>query len=76
MDIKIGFTESPRELIIKLEEAAREDAVTRIKEALKADEGILELDDAKGRTYLINAEEVAYVEVGADAAHPVGFMGA
>lgn len=76
MDIKIGFTESPRELIVKLEEASRDDAVTRIKDALTAAEGILELDDAKGRTYLINAEEVAYVEVGAVAAHPVGFIGA
>lgn len=75
MDIKIGFTENPRELVIKLDEESREEAVTRIKEALKADEGIVELDDAKGRTYLINVEEVTYVEVGAAAAHPVGFMG-
>lgn len=76
MDIKIGFTESPRELAIKLAEDARDSVVANIKEVLTSSEGILEIEDTKGRTYLVNAEEVAYVEIGAAATHPVGFMGA
>ncbi|MDR7328717.1 DUF3107 domain-containing protein [Corynebacterium guangdongense] len=74
MDIKIGFTESPRELVIGTSEG-REDLVARIREAVTTSSGILEFDDAKGRTYLVNAEEIAYVEVGSPEQRSVGFAG-
>ncbi len=74
MDIKIGFTESPRELVISTSEA-REELVARIREAVTASSGIVEFDDSKGRTYLVNAGEIAYVEVGSPEQRAVGFAG-
>lgn len=75
MDIKIGFTETPRELVIKSGES-REDTVARLSEALNAESKIVQLDDEKGRTYLVNTSEVAYVEIGTSDARSVGFAGA
>lgn len=74
MDIKIGFTETPRELVIKLTEA-REEALARIREAMSNEERVIELTDDKGRTYLVNAKEIAYVEVGSGEQRAVGFGG-
>lgn len=72
MDIKIGFNESPRELIISTSEG-REELVERVRAAVTSSSGLLEFDDEKGRTYLVNAEEVAYVEVGTPTQRSVGF---
>lgn len=74
MDIKIGFTESPRELVISTSES-REDLIARVREAVTASSGLLEIDDSKGRTYLVNAEEIAYIEVGTAEQRSVGFAG-
>lgn len=75
MDIKISFTQSPRELVISTEET--QDAVTsKVKEALASESGILELEDAKGSRFVINVAQIAHVEVGTTAPRTVGFAGA
>lgn len=75
MDIKISFTQSPRELVISTEET--QDAVTsKVKEALASEAGILELEDAKGSRFVINVAQIAHVEVGTTAPRTVGFAGA
>lgn len=74
MDIRIGFNESPRELVIAPGDK-REEAVAALREGLKAGEGFIEIEDAKGQIYLINAEEVSYVEIGAVDRPAVGFGG-
>ena len=74
MDIKIGFTESPRELVIRAGED-RDGLVERVRHAIGPDSGILELTDEKGRTYLVNTAEIAYVEIGTAEQRSVGFAG-
>lgn len=73
MDIKIGFADNPRELAISTD-ATKEELQGRITQALGADTGILELGDDRGRTYVIRASRISYVEIGSAANRPVGFI--
>lgn len=73
MDIKIGFADTPRELVIS-SSADQNDAVKDISAALQGEKGLLQLEDEKGRKYLINVERIAYVEVGTTTQRSVGFI--
>ncbi|MGV0340764.1 DUF3107 domain-containing protein [Corynebacterium mastitidis] len=75
MDVKIGFQDSPRELVVHAAEGG-EDLKARIARVLESGQGVLELKDAKGRTYLVRAATIAYVDMGAAAPRAVGFAGA
>lgn len=75
MDIKIGFADSPRELLITSQES-RELITTKIATALNDNKGVLELDDDKGNRYLVRNERIAYVEIGSAASRTVGFASA
>ena len=74
MDIKFGFADTARELVIS---AAGDQAelTQKINSAL-ADNSTLELEDDKGRKYLVRTDRVVYVEVGIANKHAVGFAGA
>lgn len=74
MDIKIGFTQNPRELVIRARDS-RDEIIAELTEGLRAGSGFIELTDAKEHTYFLNASEVAYVEVGNDNRPAVGFGG-
>lgn len=74
MDIKIGFNENPRELVIAAGDK-RDEAVAALREGLNSREGFIEIEDAKGQVYLVNAEEISYVEIGATDRPAVGFGG-
>jgi len=73
MDIKFGFADTARELVIS---AAGEQAelTQKINSAL-ADNSTLELEDDKGRKYLVRTDRVVYVEVGIAKKQAVGFAG-
>ncbi|EFM49810.1 MAG: DUF3107 domain-containing protein [Corynebacterium matruchotii] len=75
MDIKIGFSDSPRELVITSTES-RELMSTKIAAALNNSKGVLELEDDKGSRYLVRNERIAYVEIGSATTRQVGFAGA
>ncbi len=75
MDIKIGFVDSPRELVVSSNDS-QEEAVTKVSAALKAGSGVLELEDNKGRRYLVRNDRIAFVEFGTNEARTVGFAGA
>ena len=75
MDIKIGFSDSPRELVITSTES-RELMSTKIAAALTNSKGVLELEDDTGSRYLVRNERIAYVEIGSATARQVGFAGA
>ncbi|AWB81422.1 DUF3107 domain-containing protein [Corynebacterium yudongzhengii] len=75
MDIKIGFIDSPRELVINAQDN-RDELVQRLTEGLRAKEEVVELTDSKGHTFLVNAPQVAYVEIGSANRPAVGFGGA
>ncbi|MFV0535067.1 MAG: DUF3107 domain-containing protein [Cumulibacter sp.] len=72
MDIKIGITQSPRELVI--DSAQEVDAVKQaVAEALANQDGVLELADRRGRAYIVPSAKVAYVEIGEADGRRVGF---
>lgn len=74
MDIKIGFTDSPRELALSTQ-TSKEELQARVAEVLNQDAGILELHDDRGRTFLVKGSRIAYVELGSATTRPVGFIG-
>lgn len=74
MEVKIGIADSNRELVFKTG-MTPEDVRSRVEAALTADSrAILELEDEKGRSYLVSTDRVAYVEIGETARRPVGFL--
>lgn len=77
MDVRIGVTQSPRELSIELADDADRDAIrAQVEAALSGAVDVLWLDDKKGRTTGVAAAKIAYVEIGgADAGRRIGFGG-
>ena len=74
MEVKIGVQFAPRELT--LESGQTPDEVAKaVAQALKADLGILELVDEKGRRVLVPADKLAYVEIAENEQRRVGFAG-
>ena len=72
MEVKIGVQFAPRELV--LESNQTPDEVTKaVADALKADLGVLTLEDDKGRRVLVPADKLAYVEIAEAEARRVGF---
>lgn len=74
MDIKIGFSDSPRELTLSTNES-QDDVRAKVAAALQSDSGVLELSDERGRNYLVRNNRIAYVELGAATQRTVGFIG-
>jgi len=73
VEVKIGVQDSPREISLDSDETA--EAVTAaVKAAIDAG-GLLSLNDDRGRTILINAAKISYVEIGAPSSRRVGFGG-
>ena len=74
VEVKIGIADSNRELVFKTG-MTPEDVRGRVEAALTAEsKAVLELEDEKGRTYLVSTDRVAYVEIGESARRPVGFL--
>lgn len=73
MDIKIGFSDSPRELTLSTNDS-QDEVRAKVAAALQADSGVLELTDERGRHYLVRNSRIAYVELGAATARTVGFI--
>ncbi|MCV7260223.1 DUF3107 domain-containing protein [Mycobacterium shimoidei] len=75
MEVKIGITDSPRELVFTSSQSQSE-VEELVTAALGKDAGgpaVLSLTDEKGRRFLIPAAKVAYVEIGVADARRVGF---
>ena len=72
MEVKIGVQFAARELV--LESGQTPEEVTKaVSDALKADLGVLELVDEKGRRVLVPADKLAYVEIAESETRRVGF---
>jgi hypothetical protein len=66
VDVRIGITQSPKELEVEMpEDAERDKVVAEIEKLLKTGDGVLWLTDRKGRRIGVPVVKVAYVEVGA-----------
>ncbi|OBF33805.1 ATP-binding protein [Mycobacterium sp. ACS1612] len=72
MEVKIGVTDSPRELSFNSAQTPSE-VEKLIADALEKDAGVLALTDEKGRRFLVQAKKIAYVEIGAADVRRVGF---
>lgn len=75
MEVKIGITDSPRELVFTSAQTPSEVEELVTAALSKGTEGpsVLSLTDEKGRRFLIHAAKVAYVEIGVSDARRVGF---
>ncbi|MFM7537676.1 MAG: DUF3107 domain-containing protein [Acidimicrobiales bacterium] len=77
MDVRIGVTQAPRELVLELaDDADREAVKAQIDAVLADDDRVLWLTDRKGRSVGVPAKKIAYVELGApDTERRIGFGG-
>jgi hypothetical protein len=76
VDLRIGLTQSPKELEVHLpDDVAQADVQKQVDAALAAG-GTLWLTDRKGRLVAVATEKVAYVEIGSpDDERRIGFGG-
>ena len=72
MEVKIGVTDSPRELVFNSAQTPSE-VEKAVTDALSTDSGVLSLTDEKGRRFLVQTAKIAYVEIGAADVRRVGF---
>jgi len=73
VDIRIGITNSPRELSFESDQSAA-DIEKIVATALESDAKFIRLTDDKGRVFLVPAQSLAYVEVGTESSRRVGFV--
>ena len=71
MDIRIGVTHAPRE--VALESSQTRDEVMALVDAALSAGTPLHLLDSKGRTVVVPAERIAYVELDPTTERRVGF---
>ena len=65
MEVRIGVTQSPKEIEVDLGDDADPAAVAKsVEDALNGDLGVLWLTDRKGRKVGVPAAKLAYVEIG------------
>lgn len=72
VEVKIGVTDSPRELFINSGQSP-EEVEKLVTDALGKDSGLLALTDEKGRRFLVQNSKIAYVEIGVADVRRVGF---
>jgi hypothetical protein len=72
VEVKIGVTDSPRELIFNSAQTPSE-VEKLVTDALGTGSGVLSLTDEKGRRFLVQNAKIAYVEIGAADVRRVGF---
>jgi hypothetical protein len=71
VEVKIGIQYAPRELVLESKLSSK-DLTETVDQAIN-EGGVLRLEDEKGRQVIVPAEKIAYVEVAAQPARPVGF---
>jgi uncharacterized protein DUF3107 len=72
VEVKIGITDSPRELVFTSTQTPAE-VEELVTDALATDSNVLSLTDEKGRRFLVHAAKIAYVEIGVADSRRVGF---
>lgn len=72
MEVKIGISESPRELVFNSSQTPTE-IEDLVKSALAGSGEVLSLTDDKGRRFLVQTARINYVEIGAADSRRVGF---
>jgi len=74
IEVRIGVIDSPKELILELEEGADE-LVKKVNGATGESVGMIWLTDSKGKQVGLAVSRIAYLEIEADRPRTVGFGG-
>lgn len=72
MEVKIGVSDSQRELVVSSGDSPDE-VEAHVNDALGGKQNLLSLVDDKGRRFVIPSAKVAYVEIGPADSRRVGF---
>jgi hypothetical protein len=72
VEVKIGVQFAARELVLESSQTP-EQVAKAVDDALRADIGVLTLEDEKGRRILVPADKLAYVEIAEAESRRVGF---
>jgi hypothetical protein len=73
VEVKIGVQHTPRELVV--DSAQTPDEVQQlVADAINGGDGILSLEDEKGRRVIVPAAKIAYVEIAEAETRRVGFV--
>jgi hypothetical protein len=72
VEVKIGVTDSPRELIFKSSQTPDE-LEKLVTDALTKGSEVVSLSDEKGRRFLVLSSRIAYLEIGVADSRRVGF---
>jgi hypothetical protein len=72
VEVKIGVSDSPRELVFTSSQTPDE-VEELVTAALAKDADVLSLTDEKGRRFLVQTAKITYVEIGVGDSRRVGF---
>ncbi|HEX2575318.1 MAG TPA: DUF3107 domain-containing protein [Aquihabitans sp.] len=76
MDVRIGVSQTAKELDVELPDGADTDAIKADLDKALVDGGTFWITDKKGRQVGVPAEKIAYFEIGApDSGRRIGFGG-
>jgi hypothetical protein len=75
MHVRVGVTDTPKELDVEMAEGTDPDQLrSQIEAVLSSGEGLLWLTDRRGRTVGVPAGKVAWIDLATDDAEPrIGF---
>ena len=74
IEVRIGVIDSPKELILELEEDAKE-LVDKVNASTGESSGLMWLTDSKGKQIAIAVAKIAYLEIEPERPRTVGFGG-
>ena len=73
MEVRIGVTQTPKEIEVELADSNRDQVMKDIEAAMVDDAGVLWLTDRRGRTVGVPAAKIAYIEIAPTEDRRVGF---
>jgi len=73
VEVKIGVSDSPRELVFTSSQTPSEIEELVTSALSKGSSDVLGLTDDKGRRFLVHTSKITYVEIGAADVRRVGF---
>ena len=73
MEVRIGVTQTPKELDLELDVDDAAGVRKAVEDAVGSESGVLWLTDRKGRTVGVPSAKIAYVEISPQEERRVGF---
>ena len=73
MEIRIGVTQTPKEIEVELDDENSASVRSQVETALASEAGMLWLTDRRGRTVGIPSAKIAYVDISPQEERRVGF---